>query len=485
MQAIDARRLPPSSGLLSVIGLVVMAVVVTTGTLIAGPLALLPIVGALVFAVIVARPEYGIALFLSTFLMTYPASLQGSGFLTINNVLGGIFLILLTYKMYREEDWWFLGNRELQIFAFIILLYYLSDTFNAPDARLIQLLGVQEHSASNVRTFINRVLFTVFFMNFIRAPGHVRMIYLLALAFMVVSALTGVLGVLRGTGFAGYRASTDAGVIASAWNPNRLAMFAILAIAGLWHLMRSWRIPGLPLVIIPTIAVLALAVFMTASRSGLLGLGVCGLAIVIDERTSVVTLLSFGLAVMLLLIAVIQFVPSRSLDRITNLPLTQAAESGEGSGSLERRQYTWTVAWELFLDNPVLGVGMGNWEVARFMKDPARSTSAPHSSYLLALVEGGVFCLLAFLVLLWRTWRNIRFAESHLSDPQHPLADLLWIVKASKTGFLVLVFFSIFADLWQLVILFWLVGLAIVIRRLIEQTPPATDEPPLDEAFAY
>jgi hypothetical protein len=32
------------------------------------------------------------------------------------------------------------------------------------------------------------------------------------------------------------------------------------------------------------------------------------------------------------------------------------------------------------------------------------------------------------------------------------------------------VFFSLFADLWQLVILFWLVGLGIVMRRLVEQT---------------
>jgi hypothetical protein len=34
----------------------------------------------------------------------------------------------------------------------------------------------------------------------------------------------------------------------------------------------------------------------------------------------------------------------------------------------------------------------------------------------------------------------------------------------------VLVFFSLFADLWQMVILFWLVGLGIVMRRLVEQT---------------
>jgi O-antigen ligase len=455
-----------------------LASAVTIGTVTRGALALLPFVGVLFIALIVARPEYGIALFLSTFLMTYPTSLQGSGFLTINNILGGIFFILLTYKVYREEDWWFVHNRELQLFGVIILLYYLSNLFNGPDPHTVELVGVTEHSAANLRTFINRVLFTIFFINFIRAPEHVRMIYLLAIAFMVASALSGIQGVLRGGGIGGYRATTEAQLIASAFNPNRLAMFAILAIAGLWYLMRSLQFSGLRLLIVPTIGVLALAVFMTASRSGLLGLLVCGVAIVIDEGVNLRSLLSMTLVGLLLVILVLQFVPERSFERITNLPGTSAAQTGEGSGSLERRQRTWGIAWDIFMDSPFLGIGMGNWEVARFLKDPGRSTAAPHSSYLLALAEGGMFCFAAFMALLWRTWRDLRFVEARLLDPDATLYDLLWIVKGAKVSFVVLIFFSSFADLWQLVILFWLVGLAIVMRRLVEQKE-------YEEALAY
>ncbi len=137
---------------------------------------------------------------------------------------------------------------------------------------------------------------------------------------------------------------------------------------------------------------------------------------------------------------------------------------------MERRQYTWEVALELVRESPFLGVGIGNWDVARFFKDPTRSTAAPHSSYLLALVEGGLFCFLGFLGLLWCTWRNFREVESYVVDPTFPLRDLSWIVKSCKISFIVLVFFSLFADLWQMVILFWLVGLGIVMRRLVEQT---------------
>jgi hypothetical protein len=81
--------------------------------------------------------------------------------------------------------------------------------------------------------------------------------------------------------------------------------------------------------------------------------------------------------------------------------------------------------------------------------------------------------------LLWRCWHNIRFAERYMDDPGFPLSrNLRWVVKSAKTDFIVLIFFSLFADLWQLVILFWLVGTSIVVRRLVEQTL-------LEEEFAH
>jgi O-antigen ligase len=242
--------------------------------------------------------------------------------------------------------------------------------------------------------------------------------------------------------------------------------------------MQALRLPVVRFMAIPTIVMLALAVFMTASRSGLLGLGVCALAILVDQGFDMRKLLTFVLAGLLLMTVVVQFVPEKSLERITNLPGTEAGERGEGAASLERRQYTWDVAVDLFQKNPVLGVGMGNWAVARFLSDPGRSAGSPHNSYLLASVEGGIFCLAAFLALLWRTWRDLRIAEKYVCDPASPLGDIGWIVKTAKVSFLVLVFFSLVADLWNLVFLFLLVGTGVVARRLAEQSARA-------EALAY
>jgi hypothetical protein len=89
---------------------------------------------------------------------------------------------------------------------------------------------------------------------------------------------------------------------------------------------------------------------------------------------------------------------------------------------------------------------------------------------LLALVEGGPFVLIAFGMLLWYTWRDIRVAEYYVRLPEFPLAYLTWIVKATKVSLLVFVFFSVVADLFNLVLLFMFIGFAVTLRRIVEQT---------------
>jgi O-antigen ligase len=468
-QAVDTVQRPPSvRGVLPALSLALLGSVVGVGMAVVGPVAVLPLFGLLFFGLVAMHPEYGIALFLSTFLVTYPGTLQGSGSLTINNLMGGIFLILLSYKMYRERDWWFLRVTELRLLGFICLVSYLANRFNGPDPRLLALLGVIESAPLTSRTFLSRSIFTLFFVNFIRTPWHVMMIYSIGVIFMIGACISGVQGMTQGTALHGYRAVSA--VISAAANPNRLAIFALMSIAALWYLMRWWRAPVLPVVVLPLIAVMALAVFMTGSRSGLLGLCVCVVAIAIDEGLGVRQLVGAALVGALTLILVAQLVPEKTYDRLTNLPFTEAGETGLGSSSLGRRREGWRQAFKMFEQHPVIGIGIGNWQLARFLSDPTRDTTAPHSSYVLAAVEGGIISLAAFLVLLWRTWRNFRYAESYVSDPDSPLSNMQWVVKGGRVSFLVLVLFSVFADLWQFVALFWLVGLGIVLRRLVDQT---------------
>lgn len=467
-----------SRGLVPMLVLVVTALVLGLAASELGAQAFLPVFGVLLLVVIVARPEYGIALLLSTFLMAYPRWIQGSGYLTINNVLGGIFAVLLTYEIYRNQDWWFMRVPQVLLLLGIVAIYGLSEQLNSPDPEKVQLLGAGFYFAEGLRIFVNRVAFTLFFITFIRSPRNVRMIYLLALGFMMVTALSGVQNVLAGGGLKGYRAFTGAtelvagqvGVIRAAGNPNRLAMFAVLAIGGLWYLMQSMRSMTSRIIIVPLLVTLALAVFLTASRSGLVGLVLCTGVIILDGGLDIRKIFTVVLAGLLLAVVAVQFVPQRNLERILNLPGTESANVGEGEASLERREYTWVVAWQLYKESPVLGVGMGNWAVVRFLQDPGRSAGSPHNSFLLALIEGGPLVLIGFLLVLWYTWRDVRIAEYYVRLPEFPLAYLTWIVKATKVSLVVFTFFALVADLFNLVLLYMLIGFAVSLRRIVEQT---------------
>jgi O-antigen ligase len=421
------------------------------------------ITAVVMLALVVARPEVGIAVFLSTFMVTYPTVLAGSGYLTINNVLGLVFLVLLAHRVYVTRDRWFLRNRELWLLAFVAICYYTSAAFNGPEPRLLQLIGEGQPSDA-ARLYVNRVAFVLFFVNFIRTPPHVRLVYLLCIGMMVASVLVGVWGVLQGGGLYGYRASTFIWIIAASGNPNRLAMFAIISLGALWYLRRQVRNPLGHGVLVAIMVLLVLGVFMAASRSGLLGLLTSILFILYDEGVSLRRVVGLGLGALMTITLVLRFVPEKSLERVSALPGSSAAAAGVGTGSLERRQYTLEIGYEIARENLLLGVGVGNWEITRFMRDPARSTAPPHSSYLLAMAEGGLFCLLAFLALFWRTWRNFTVARERLPPPRR-IRDLNWIVSGARVGLLTLVVFSLFADLWQSIVLFWLVGLGVVLRR--------------------
>ena len=467
------RDEPVSTGLRSGVAFVALALLAIAADLMIGTGAwFFAVVGSALLALVVTRPFVGIAVLMSSFMIEYPKALQGTGFLTINNVLGLVLLVLLTQRVYATQDRWFTSNREVRLLLLIGICYVVSGYFNGPPTSLMELIGSPPPS-DDARLYFNRVAFVIFFASFIRTSGALRLIYWLAILFMVASAIIGVWGVLHGGAWeGGYRAGSAAALIRQAWNPNRLALFAIIAIGALWYALQNMHNPLFRAGIIAVVLVLILGVVMTASRSGLLGLLTCMGFIAVEQGLSLRRLFGMMLVGTLALILVLQLVPEKSLERIGNLPGTGGTSSDIGTGSLERRQYGFEIGLEIVSENVLLGVGAGNWDITRFLHDPTGSTAAPHNSYLQGMAEGGLFCVLAFLGLFWGTWDNFRVAWSLL--PQGRLRDLGWIVKGARVGLITLVVFSMFADLWQSIVLFWLVGLGIALRRYAEDLNPVS-----------
>lgn len=171
------------------------------------------------------------------------------------------------------------------------------------------------------------------------------------------------------------------------------------------------------------LALLCLFLFvhmLTFSRGGFLGL--VAVAVYCWLRSSK----KFTSAVLIALLAalMIQVAPETYEARIRSI-----WEQGAGEGTTgEDRLYIWGIAWEMFLDNPVIGVGGGNL-VVRFgdyegdqrLHGVTRVWRAAHSLYFtlfpeLGLVGTGIFFALVYYAL--RDLRVVRRALARNPQPQ-------------------------------------------------------------------
>jgi O-antigen ligase len=469
--------------------------VVASSAAVLGPEALSSsLIAAMGVVVVALRPQWGVAALLLMLMVQYGsrryeregvaglASLVpvGSGLVTVNNVLGLFLALMVVYHVYRDGDWSFLRNRQVQLVAAITAVLVFSGLISGLDPAEQIDLGLRLTGGQDPqRLLISRALFLVLFVFFIKRPSDLRMIVALFVLLAVGTAWSGSSAAMVGGGrpeVAEYRAGGVEVLIQSTQNPNRLALIATLALVFIWeygqaHRMRRW---GGWLLTAAVALLLVLTVFLSASRGGVVGLSFAALMLFVRRRTGSARLL-YGIAVAIIgWMLVSQVVPEQALERITNIP--GFSGSSEGEGSLQRRGYTYGVAVDIWADAPIVGIGPGNWPFVRFMTDPLRSAAAPHSSYLKALAEGGALTLALYLALFFVTLRDLWRCERSPAVIARARADGLdWLVPATRICLASFMVFSLFADLWDLIFSYLLIGIAaVLIKRyggLVEAAP--------------
>lgn len=169
------------------------------------------------------------------------------------------------------------------------------------------------------------------------------------------------------------------------------------------------------------VAVIALAAVFTYSRGGAMAMGLVLLLALFHKRVSPRYLL-LGLAV---LAPLYLLVPDTFGGRLTTL--TQFTDNPQASGiahedsSFRQRRLLMTVAWEEFLDHPLIGVGAGNYtdhfdDYADKVGSTQRSFDKidmqhfPHSLPLEILAETGLAGMTVFLVIIGMTLTAARSA---------------------------------------------------------------------------
>lgn len=447
------------------------------------------IVACLVGGLILIRPEYGVMVLTSTFLISYPEVLQGSGQFTINNVLGLILAGTLLIKVALERRAEFLHSRLVQLFLLIGFAIIVNQLL-AEQAPPLESLAELDLTGKRLQAMATKIVFLVFFAAFIRTRWQILLLTSSVVFFVLMTAPNAIWKAMTAVGgIEQIRASADFGISAAA-NANRLAFVSSMAIALIAYGMQEYRSRAVIVCGWPAIALLVVTIFLSASRSGLISLLVLSTIFIARmriRRGMLVALLLFlvivtGITTVLILqgdldaitnsehgtrealleLARRAHLPQPYLDRITNFFPTEQGE--EGAGSIRARLEILAVGLRMLRDHPIAGVGIGNFRWVSVVDYQNARPSAQHNSYLLTLVEGGLLLFIPYMLLFWGTWRDLTLTR-RLSI-QMPSLRLGWLVEAVRTIFVLFLIFSFFADIWHELFPYLIIGLAAVLTRL-------------------
>ena len=212
-----------------------------------------------------------------------------------------------------------------------------------------------------------------------------------------------------------------------------------------------------------------------SSGGGLVGLGAVLSVLILQSRWRVrlvglILAMALGLA---------SFLPEQWFDRMATI-----AEY-ETDGSALARIAAWNIGWNVALDYPVLGGGFRVFpqpEIwARYAPDWTFKTYNAHSVYFQILGEHGFTGLALFATLVAFLFVSLRSVSR--TARRRPgvgwAADYAAMVQASVIGFLAS---GIFLNLAYFDLFYFLVAVAIVLRRLVTEPEAATVSAPARHA---
>jgi O-antigen ligase len=428
------------------------------------------------FVTVIHSPHIGISVFLTTFLINYPAVARGAGYFTINNALGAIFLGLLAWDYFVHRDAWYVREPLVQLLLLIgavMLAGTVIAEYTLPDAyiqkmfvrRIGALRSAVDLTERQLFQYFSRVAFVVFVLQFVRTPRQLRMVFLTLLACILAAVPPALLHYASADVSAeGFR--IRAPIVNWADNVNRFAFGCVLGMAFLFYLFTAARSMVVKISAALATVLLLPLVLLSASRSGFLGLGLLGALILrgtFGTREAGGSRAAAGAAVLTIFgLTVLTFffvLTPRAQERVLNLnPF--AAQRLEGSASAQQRAESVQESLALIRKYPIFGIGIGNFRWVNKYHHQSR-WKPPHNSYLWAAVEGGVVLLALYLVLFWKLWRRLGRLRNAYVNRSYLQLFPHWL----RVYMVLVLFFSFLADVWLEIHIFLLIAAAVLLEH--------------------
>jgi len=242
-------------------------------------------------------------------------------------------------------------------------------------------------------------------------------------------------------------------------NPNDMALMLNLGLPlGVGLLLSSDRL--LVRLLLSAVLVLdAVAVVLTFSRAGFLGLAttVISYMICLGRRGKWL----WSAAVIVICLTGLLLVPESYRERLSTISEIEA----DKTRSAQLRWLDMVLALQFMLDNPVLGVGMGNNALAlNDIRGPA--WKEVHNTYLQYGMDLGLPGLLLFLSLLITCLRKVRFVQARTRGGGP--GGLYFIAEGIQTSLTAFAVAAMFHPVGYQFYFFYMAGLAVAARAVCE-----------------
>jgi len=153
-------------------------------------------------------------------------------------------------------------------------------------------------------------------------------------------------------------------------------------------------------------------------------------------------------------------------------------------GTGEDRWYLWNLAWHMFLDHPIIGVGQGNapWHISRYeppggLHGRSRAGRAIHSLYFTLIPELGIIGILLFSGMLYFSYKDLKWIlkkekefllkqnqSEEIIQQMHKIRFIIFGITGAMLGYLVSgIFLSVlyYPHFWLLI------SLCVALRNIV------------------
>lgn len=321
-------------------------------------------------------------------------------------------------------------------------------------------------SLRELMAILKILLVIVIVVHLIRTPGHLRTLCYVVFAGAVATIALGMAGIVLG--FEGAGESRIGGVHIMRFtgaheNPNKAAAYMCSALPFGLFAIRNCRTWLARIAFVAGAVVLVVGIFATFSRSAVVPLTVVLIGVVAHELR---TRRSFGVLAVLIVLGIL-LAPRYYWERVMGLPA--AFRNTTQDWSVYTRMLALQTAWEMFLNHPLTGVGLGNFAGSSAYRLFLRVVV--HNTYLEILVGTGVMGLLVFLAMLGSGLRHAVAGARHRWN-NHPawMRSLSYYVVLSAVSISLSAFFGTMPFRYPL----WIpVAAGLVIGNLLRADQPA------------